>query len=119
MKLDEDSNIKGDMGGAISVTFKENANLNDFCAKNIQDYNPERLQAFALRVFYGKEIFITIYAADKDRATANTASGRKVPVKKFKLDRTVLMNLFPFLAECNFTLTTGDFPLEGMEVINK
>jgi len=119
MKLDPESKIKGDLGGAMAVTFQEGVTLNTFCAQHIPDYNPERLKAFALRVFYGKEISITLYATDTAKVTADNTTPEKMPVKKFKLDRNILAQLLPMLAECNFTLTTGEYPLEDMEVINK
>ncbi len=119
MKLDPSSKIKGDLGGTLAVTFHEGTTLNTFCAENIPDYNPERLRAFALRVLYGKEISVTLYATDMAKVTADTTTPEKMPVKKFKLDRNILSRLLPMLAECNFTLTTGEYPLEDMEVTNK
>ena len=119
MKLDAQSKIKGDLGGVGSITFKPGNSFNDFCSKNIRDYNPDRFEAFALRVFYGKETAITLYAIDKDRMEGDNYNKEKMPVKKFKLNILFLQSLPQLIEECNFTLSTSDYDLEDIEVINK
>lgn len=119
MKLQSDVNIQGDLGGTMSVQFKYNNSLNDYCAKHIPNYDPDRLEALAIRLYYGKETIVTVYAIDKDRLEGTNFTPEKMPVKKFKLEFTFLKDILPFIEECNFTLTTGHYPLEEMEVINK
>ncbi len=118
MKL-EDTIIEGDLGGAISLRLKSGTSINTFCASHIQNFDPDRLEVLAIRFYYGKEMTITLYAIDKDGQEGSNFSPDKIPVKKFKLDTQFAQNLLPFIQECNFTLTTGNFPLESMEVINK
>lgn len=119
MKLDSQSKIKGDIGGTISLSFIEGSSFTDFCMQHIAGYNPDRLEAFALRVFYGKEISVTVYAKDNYKSDDDNFDKDKMPVKKFKLDKTALHHLFNITGECNFTLSTGNYPLEDMEVINR
>ena len=109
----------GDISGNIAVTLANNQTLDDFCAQHILDYNRDRFEAFALRVFLGKETVITIYAADKVRQEDSDTDKDKVAVKKFKINTIPVNELFSYCASLNFTLTTGNFDLENMEVMNK
>jgi len=117
MQLDSDTDIKDDLGGAMSVKFKAGKNFQDYCTTHLPDYDAERLEVMAVRFYYGKETEVTLYAMDKDRLA--TAPEGEVPVKKFKLTVDFLKDILPLIAECNFTLTTGHYPLESMRVINK
>lgn len=119
MKLAPDTNIKGDIGGVISITLTPGKALNDFCTANIDNYDPDRFEIIAIRAFYGKETSVTVYAKDNVRTEGSNFSKDKIPVKKFKLNAGFLKNLVPVIQECNFTLTTGNYRLEDMEVINK
>ncbi len=119
MQLESDIQIKGDLGGAVSVKFKAGSALNEYCARRIPGYDPDRFEPMALRFFYGKETAVTLYAVDKDRLEGTNYSKDKMPVKKFKLNADFLKDILPLVEECNFTLTTGNYPLMDMEVINK
>lgn len=109
----------GDISGNISVTLANDQTLDDFCAQHILDYNRDRFEAFALRVFLGKETVITIYAVDKVRQEDTDISKDKIPVKKFKINTIPVNELFSYCTSLNFTLTTGNFELDSMEVMNK
>ena len=119
MNSASNTKIKDDLGGNISVKLKDRNSFNDYCAKHIENYNPDRFEALAIRFFYGKESAITLFAIDKERQEGDNFSADKIPVKKFKLDMRFAGDVLQFIEECNFTLTTGDYPLENMEVINK
>ena len=119
MKLDSTSEIKDDLGGAMSVKFKTGSAFDEYCQKNIDNYNPDRFEILAIRFYYGKETFITLYAIDKDRIEGENHDPSKMPVKKFKVKTDFIKEFLPFVEECNFTLTTGNYPLSDMEVINK
>ncbi len=109
----------GDIRGNIAVTLANNQTLDDFCAQHILDYNRDRFEAFALRLFLGKETVITIYAVDKVRQEDTDISKDKVAVKKFKINTIPVNELFSYCASLNFTLSTGTFDLENIEVMNK
>jgi hypothetical protein len=119
MQVPDEIDLKDDLAGPMSVKFKTGSPVEDFCAKRIEGYNPERYKVLALRLFYGKEIVLTIYAVDKEHFGRGKYAEGVVPVKKFKLNNLYLRDLLPFIEECNFTLTTGEYPVKDMEVINK
>jgi len=119
MQTNSTSEIKDDLGGAMSVKFKTGSAFNEYCQKNIENYNPDRFEMLAIRFYYGKETIITLYAIDKSRLEGENYDHSKIPVKKFKLKTDFINEFLPFIEECNFTLTTGNYPLNDMEVINK
>ena len=119
MKLESEISIKDDLGGVISIKFKPGSSIEEYCKNNIENYNPDRFEVLAIRFYYGKETAITLYAIDKDRMEGDNFNKDKMPVKKFKLNVAFMQNLIPFIEEGNFTLTTGNYPLADMEVINK
>lgn len=107
------------ISGGIHVTLSEGQTLDDLCAQYIDDYNPDRFEAVAIRLFAGKETIVTIYALDKIRQESSTADSNKLPVKKFKLEQVSVRELLQFFDEFNFTLSSGNYNLEDMEVLNK
>jgi hypothetical protein len=119
MQLESDIHIKDDLAGALSVKLKPGQALNDYFEKHIPEYNPDRFEVLAIRFFYGTESAVTLYAIDKSRLEGTNFSKDKIPVKKFKLDPNFLNDILPMVEEYNFTLTTGNYPLVDMEVINK
>lgn len=109
----------GDLTGEISVSLAGGQSLDDVFARYIHDYNRDRFEALAVRVFVGKEVVVTLYAADKVRQEDSTVSMDKVPVKKFKITAMPLQELIPYLESFNCTLSTNNYPIEAMEVTNK
>ena len=109
----------GDLTGEISITLNNEQTLDDIFFKYIHDYNKDRFEAIALRIFAGKENIVTLYAADKVRQEDSTANPDKIPVKKFKIEGMSWNELLPFLGSFNCTLRTNNYPLEAMEVVNK
>jgi hypothetical protein len=119
MRSDFDTKTKDDLNGAISVRFVKGGSFADYCATHIANYDPERFEVMAIRFFYGNEIDITLYAVDTERLSASERNDDGIPVKKFRLPTTFLKDILPLIDDCNFTLTTSDYPLENMRVINK
>lgn len=119
MKSESEAPVKDDLGGRMSVKFKAGSSFNEYCSQHIPNYNPDRLEVLAVRVYYGKETAITIFAIDKDRQEGTTLNVDKLPIKKFKLEGNFAKDILPMIEECNFTLTTGNYPLADMEIINK
>ncbi|MEO6549553.1 MAG: hypothetical protein ABIN94_16245 [Ferruginibacter sp.] len=111
--------VQEDVTGTLTVKMANHQTLDDFCTEHIPEYNRDRFEALAVRVFVGEETIITIYAVDKTRQEGTTFSEGKIPVKKFKLEHIPLSALFSYCASFNCTLTTGNYPLDEMEVINK
>lgn len=109
----------GDMTGAISITLANGLTLDDFCVQHIAEYNCDRFEAFAIRLFFGKETVITVYAVDKIREENSDLKAKKIAVKKFKINTIPVNELFSYCAAFNCTLTTGNYNLEDMEVMNK
>lgn len=106
-----------ELKGNISLTFEQNKSFEEFCENNFANYDRNRYEAIAIRLFYGKELVITLYAVDKDRKDRH--SSEKLPVKKFKTTTLSLTALLPFVKELNFTLTTSPYTSNDIEVINK
>lgn len=108
-----------DLGGAISLELKEGKTFDQLCAQLIKDFNPARFEALAVRLYWGKELTVTIYAIDKSKQEDSNYNPGKLPVKKFKLGSVSVNDILPYISEVNFTLTTGNYNIEDMEVINK
>lgn len=109
----------GDISGTIAVTMANGKTLDDFCVQHITDYNRDRFEAFAIRLFSGKETVITVYAVDSIRQEDNDLKSEKIAVKKFKINTLPVNELFSYCSSFNCTLTTGNYALEDMEVMNK
>jgi hypothetical protein len=110
---------KTELKGAMSMTFKNGKTLDEFCRRFFDNYDSDRFEAVAIRLYYGKEMIVTLYALDRTRQEGTTHNLNKIPVKKFKKELFNLSELIPFVDEFNFTLQAGNYPLEDMEVINK
>lgn len=105
--------------GIISLEFQQGKTLDEFCEQNFANYSRERFEAIAIRLYYGKETIVTLYALDKGRQETGSANFCKLPVKKFKSTTIPLDKVLPYVSEFNFTLSTGKYPLDEIEVINK
>jgi hypothetical protein len=112
-------NTQEDLSGTMSIKLANRQTLDDFCAEYINDYNRNRFEAIAIRLLVGKETIITIYALDKLRQEGSTYNADKIPVKKFKLTDLSAGILFSYCSSLNLTLSTGNYNLEEMEVMNK
>ncbi len=107
------------IAGEMSVKLANNQTLDDFCMHHIADYNRDRFEALAIRVYVGEETIITVYAVDKTRQENSTVMIDKVPVKKFKITTLPVSELFSYCEGFNCTLSTGNYAIEDMVVINR
>lgn len=105
--------------GGISVKLKKDTSLDDFCAKHLPTYDPDRFEAIAIRLFAGSETIITVYALDKVRQERSNYNPDKIPVKKFKIHTLAPSSVLEFFEEYNFTLQVGNYEITDMEIINK
>ena len=103
------------MPGSLSVTFKETDDFNTLCCR-LAGYSSERFEAIALRFFSGEETIITIYARDKMKNTGGPDD--RIPVHKFKVQSS-LADFFNEIRQLNFTISSTQFDLWEMEVVNK
>ena len=108
-----------DIKGQITVKLANHLTLDDLCVERIPDYNRDRFEAFAIRLFLGHETIITIYAMDKLRQEDSTLKKDKIAVKKFKLSDIRVSDILSYCSSFNCTLTTGNYDLDDMEVVNK
>ena len=117
MSIEIEKPVKNDLEGFISVKFRDSRTFDEFCARYISNFEVNRFEPLAIRFFLGKESIVTIYAVDKSKAAGGETDS--LPVKKFKVETIPMNEVLSFIEECNFTLTTGKYPLEDMEVQNK
>ena len=106
------------LSGFADAKLKEAETLDTVCSSLIPNYNIARYEAIAIRVYLGKETNLTIYALDKDHHGSAIVGKSKLPVKKFKLQIDISEFIQKF-SNINFTISTGHFDLEDMEVENK
>ena len=111
--------MQQEITGELSVKLANGQTLDDFCAEHVADYNRDRFEALAIRVFVGDETIITVFAIDKNRQEGDNFSEGKIPVKKFKLETMDLSSVLSYCGSFNFTLSTGNYQIADMEVINK
>lgn len=103
-----------DLIGTISVNIDESFNA---FGSALAGYDENRFEAIALRVFIEKNPIITLYALDKERAKRPGADG-KLPVHKFKIEMS-FDDFFLRFKQFDFTVSSGNYNIEDMEVINK
>ncbi|MCE3294389.1 MAG: hypothetical protein K0R65_103 [Crocinitomicaceae bacterium] len=113
-----ETKTKDDLGGVISLEFIPGISLNDFCAKHIENYDPQRYDVLALRFHYGQEMSLIAYAIDNEYSSKDD-DPLKGPVKKFKIDNFSISDILSYITECNFTITTGLHPLKDLDLINQ
>lgn len=119
METDSNEVMNTELKGSISIKLNAGKTLDEFCEKNFENYNSDQYEAVAIRLYYEKEIIVTLYALDKVRQEGSNYNIHKIPVKKFKTSSLGLAEMLAFVQEFNFTLSAGNYPLEDMEVINK
>jgi hypothetical protein len=115
-KLPPNETRYNDLVGVISINLGENKSFNDF-ASEIAGFDTNVYEAIAVRLFDEKIPIVTIYAKYKDEAK-NSHNGNKIKVHKFKKE-IQLNDFFNKLSGWNFTVTSGEYDIENMEVVNK
>src|SRR5690242_10028846 len=91
-----------DLTGEFSVKLANGQTIDDFCARYIPEYNKDRLEALAIRLYVGGETTITVYAVDKTRQENSSVHAGKIPVKKFKITSLRLSDLSNYCEGFNF-----------------
>ncbi len=103
--------------GFADAKLREAENLDTICCSIFPNYNLDRFEAIAVRVYLGKESILTVYARDKE-SKKSTSSEEKLPVKKFKAVMPMEEIINHFL-NINLTIIKEDYDLNDIEVINK
>lgn len=119
MKTADVPEIQEELRGSFLLKLCPGKTLDEFCERNFNNYDRDRFEAIAIRLFYGKEIIMTLYALDRTRQEGSNFDFNKLPVKKFKINFRSLPEILSFVDEFNFTLGVGNYSLEDMVVINK
>ena len=110
----------GDLNGEISFKLKDEQSLNELFTRYVPDFNPDRLEPYAFRMLLGKENVLTLFAVDSFKQDNSTIlDNDKIPVKKYKISSIPLQEILAFFEELNFTVTTNNYPVESLLVINK
>ena len=107
-----------DLTGSASIDFYDNDDFNSF-ASSLLDYNPNRIDPIALKVFVQNgEPLITLFALDTFKQEQSNYPSDKLPVKKFRLSLS-WDDFFKHVKRFDFTVTNEAFDLKDMLVINK
>lgn len=115
-KLPPNETRYNDLVGIISINLGEEKSFNEFAAE-IGGYDTSAYEAVAIRVFYENSPVVTVYAKYKNERMSSD-NGRKLKVHKFKKEID-LNHFFKKIHAWNFTVTSGDYDIENMEVVNK
>jgi hypothetical protein len=108
-----------ELKGVLSVKLKRSQSLDKFCVKHFNNYDPRQYEAVAIRVFYKKEVVVTLYAIDRIRHERTNFSLEELPVKKFKSKGFRIEEVLEVIEDLNFTLSTGNYAIDSMRVVNK
>ena len=107
-----------DLTGFASVElYEKDFNL---LGQRLANYNPDRFDAVALKVFVkaGKPI-VTLFALDKyKQKQSSNIPKNKLPVKKFKI-AIEWRDLIPLVKQFDFVVSNGKYDIADMLVENK
>ncbi|MBA3971721.1 MAG: hypothetical protein H0X46_06170 [Bacteroidetes bacterium] len=117
--MESEENLKEVLKGTISLELVQGKTLQEFCMSNFNNYDTDRYDAVAIRFYFGKEVVVTLYALDKSRQEGSNFYAGKMPVKKFKMNNLPVSDVLSLISQVNFTLSSGNYDIEDMEVINK
>jgi hypothetical protein len=105
-----------DITGISSMNFRNGADFNMF-ASEVAGINLNQYQPIILRIYIHSEVIITIYAIDKTQYEEHKLKTGKLLARKFKLDIS-LKDLFAWFKQIDFTLVSGNYNIEDLDVIN-
>lgn len=109
---------KHDLSGLASVDFYDKDDFNSFAFK-IVNYNPDRFDPVALRIFVQKRNpVITLFAIDKFKQEQSNYKKSKLPVRKFKI-KLSWDDFIKKIKRFNFTVSNNAYDIKDLLVINK
>jgi hypothetical protein len=107
------------LNGNAAMDLHRKEDLNALAAKFVANYNPDRFDAVALRLFVQKdEPIVTIYAVDKYKQENDNYPKDKLPVKKFKL-KLPFDEFIKHVKKFDLTVSNDAYDIEDILVINK
>jgi hypothetical protein len=107
------------VAGRAAMDFYLKDDLNSLASKLIENYNPDRFDATALRFFIQKGApVITLFAVDKLKQEQNNYPKDKLPVKKFKLN-LAFDDFLRHIRRFDLTVTNDAYDINDMLLINK
>jgi hypothetical protein len=105
--------------GNAAVDLYGDGDFNALAMKLIANYNPDILDAVALRFFIQENSpVITIYAVDKLKQDQNNYPKDKLPVKKFKINIS-FADFLKHVKKFDFTVSNGAYDLDDLLVLKK
>jgi len=105
--------------GNAAVDLYRKEDFNSLAVKLIDNYNPDNLDAVALRFFIEKNSpVVTLYAVDKLKQEQNNYPKDKLPVKKFKI-RISLSDFLQHIKRFDLTVSNGAYDLKDLLVVKK
>src|SRR4051812_34853550 len=103
--------IAGYIRGAADAKLKDSETLDTVCGRVIPNYSTDRFEAVAIRIYFGKESFMTVYALDKSHKSSVPLDDKKLPYKKFKLQMPA-EKIIQLFANINLTIKKGNHYIE-------
>ncbi|MBA3647116.1 MAG: hypothetical protein H0W62_00970 [Chitinophagales bacterium] len=95
-----------------------NHDFNMFASK-LANYNPDRYEAMALKVFVQKgKLILTLFAIDKLKQEQSNYPKDKLPVRKFKLN-IVWDEFIRHIKGLDLIVTNEAYDIQDMLIINK
>ena len=107
------------LSGFAAMDFYRKEDLNSLASKLIPDYNPDRFDAMAIRLFIQKqEPSLVLYAVDKYKMEEDHYPKNKLPVKKFRI-HVPFQKFLQSIKRFDFTLGNDAYDIRDMLVMNK
>jgi hypothetical protein len=105
--------------GNAAVDLYRKEDFNSLAEKLVNGYNPNNLDAVALRFFIEKDSpIVTLYAVDKLKQEQNNYPKDKLPVKKFKV-KISFEDFLKHIKRFDLTVSNGAYDLEDILVVKK
>jgi hypothetical protein len=107
------------LNGNAAMDLHRKEDLNALATKLIDNYNPDRFDAVALRFFVQKnEPIVTLYAVDKYKQEDGNYPKDKLPVKKYKL-KLSFVEFLKYIKRFDLTVSNDAYDIADILVMNK
>ena len=107
------------LSGNAAMDLNRKEDLNALASKLVNNYNPDRFDAIALRFFVQKnEPVVTLYAVDKAKQEDGNYPKDKLPVKKYKI-KLSFSEFIKYIKRFDLTVSNDAYDIGDMLVMNK